>query len=158
MAPKKKFNNPFAGVVDMITEMNRISDTMSSIETSHAGDRERGFTDAWSPPTDILAIGEDLVVRCEVPGVYEEDVSVSFNNGVLTISGERLRDDGDVEYYSSERFMGTFRRDISLPEGVKDSDVEAGYGEGLLEVIVRGAASTRTPRRIAIQRRKKTGK
>ncbi len=158
MAPRKRFNNPFHGVMDMITEMNRISDTMSSIETGHAGDRERGFTDAWSPPTDILAYGEDLIVRCEVPGVYEEDVSVSFNNGVLTISGERRRDERGVEYYSSERFMGTFRRDIGLPEGVKDSDIQASYGEGLLEVVVHGAASTRAPRHITLQRRKKADK
>lgn len=157
MAPRKRFHNPFQGVVDMVSEMNRISDTISSIETSHAGDRERGFTDAWSPPTDILAIGKDLIVRCEIAGVYEEDVAVNFTNGVLTISGERRRDEEDVEYYSSERFMGTFRRDINLPDGVKDSDIEAGYGEGLLEILVRGAANTRAPGRIAIRRRKKTG-
>ena len=157
MAPKR-FRNPFNGVVDMITEMNRISDTMSTIESNQAGERERGLSDAWSPPTDILASGRDLIVRCEVPGVYEEDIDISFNHNVLTISGERRRDDGDVEYYSSERFMGTFRRDISLPEGVKDSDIQASYGEGLLEVIVHGAAGSRAPRRITLQRRKKADK
>src|SRR5699024_12831807 len=94
-----------------------------SIETGHAGDRQRGFTDAWSTPADILAHGENLVVRCEVPGVYEEDVSVSFNNGVLPISGERRRDDRDVEYYSSERFMGTFRRNVRLAVGVTGGDI-----------------------------------
>src|SRR5690625_4976670 len=134
MPPKKRFNNPFHAVMDMITEMKRISDTMSSIETGHAGDRERGFTDAWSPPTDILAHGENLVVRCEVPGVYEEDVSVSFNNGVLTISGERRRDDRDVEYYSSERCMGTVRADVGLPAWVSDGDIHASSGERPLEL------------------------
>ncbi|GAA1090204.1 Hsp20/alpha crystallin family protein [Nocardiopsis exhalans] len=155
MTPKR-FSNPFHGVVDMITEMNRISDTMSSIETSQAGERERGFADAWSPPTDILARGRDLVIRCEVPGVYEEDVSVSLNHGILTISGERRRDEDDVVYYSSERFMGTFRREISLPDGVGEKDVEASYGEGLLEVVVHGAANQRVPKRINISRRKRT--
>ncbi|MBR8744636.1 Hsp20/alpha crystallin family protein [Nocardiopsis sp. MG754419] len=154
MTPKR-FNNPFHGVIDMITEMNRISDTMSSIETGQAGDRERGFADAWSPPTDILARGRDLVIRCEVPGVYEEDVVVSFDHGLLTISGERRRDEDDVVYYSSERFMGTFRREINLPEGVAEEDIEAGYGEGLLEVVVHGAANQRMPKRIAIARRKR---
>lgn len=155
MAPKK-FTNPFHGVVDMITEMNRVSDAMASIETSQAGLRERGYADAWSPPTDILARGEDLVVRCEVPGVYEEDVAVSFNHGVLTISGERRRDEeGTVVYYSSERFMGTFRREITLPEGVGERDVEASYGEGLLEVVVRGAANAAAPKTISVRRRKR---
>ncbi|AFR06570.1 MULTISPECIES: Hsp20/alpha crystallin family protein [Nocardiopsis] len=157
MTPKK-FGNPFYGVVDMITEMNRISDTMTSIENGQAGDRQRGFADAWSPPTDILARGNDLVIRCEVSGVLEEDVTVSLVHGVLTISGERRRDGDDVVYYSSERFMGTFRREISLPDGVTESDIEAGYGEGLLEVTVHGAANASAPRRIAIKRRKKPGK
>ncbi len=152
MAPKK-FHNPFHGVVDMITEMNRISDSMSSMETGNAGERERGHADAWSPPTDILARGDDLVVRCEVPGVQEQDVSVSLNNGILTISGERRRDGDDVVYYSSERFMGTFRREISLPEAVDEEDIEASYGEGLLEVVVHGAANARGPRRITIRKR-----
>jgi len=154
MAPKR-FRNPFNGVVDMITEMNRISDTMSSIESSPA-DRERGHSDAWSPLTDILASGRDLVVRCEVPGVYEEDIDVSFNHGVLTISGERRRDEQDVEYYSSERFMGTFRRDISLPEDVQPAHIEATYGEGLLMVVVRGAADSSAPQEIAVKRRKRS--
>jgi HSP20 family protein len=151
----KRFSNPFHGVVDMITEMNRISDTMSSIETSQAGERERGYADAWSPPTDILARGDDLVIRCEIPGVYEQDVTVSLTHGVLTISGERQRDDDDVVYYSSERYMGTFRREISLPEDVTENDIEASYGEGLLEVTVHGAANSDAPRQISIRRRKR---
>jgi HSP20 family protein len=151
----KRFSNPFHGVVDMITEMNRISDTMSSIETSQAGERERGYADAWSPPTDILARGDDLVIRCEIPGVYEQDVTVSLAHGVLTISGERQRDDDDVVYYSSERYMGTFRREISLPEDVTENDIEASYGEGLLEVTVHGAANSDAPRQISIRRRKR---
>ncbi|GAB3714217.1 Hsp20/alpha crystallin family protein [Nocardiopsis nanhaiensis] len=154
MAPKR-FSNPFHGVVDMITEMNRISDTMSTIETSQAGERERGYADAWSPPTDILARGKDLVVRCEVPGVQEEDVSVTFSHSVLTITGERQRDEVDVVYYSSERFMGTFRREISLPEGVDENDIQASFDEGLLVVTVHGAAHATGPAQIAVRRRKR---
>lgn len=154
MTPRR-FQNPFHGVVDMITEMNRISDSMSSMETGNVGERERGHADAWSPPTDILARGSDLIIRCEVPGVREQDVSVSLNNGFLTISGERRRDTDDVVFYSSERFMGTFRREISLPENVDEEDIEASYGEGLLEVVVHGAANARGPRPITIRKRSK---
>lgn len=152
MAPRK-FHNPFHGVVDMITEMNRISDTMTSIESGQAGDRKRGYADAWSPPTDILARGTDLVVRCEIAGVREQDVSVSFNDGILSVSGERHRDEDDVVYYTSERFMGTFRRRISLPDGVGEEDIDAAYEEGLLEITVRGGANARGPKRIAVHKR-----
>jgi HSP20 family protein len=152
VAPRK-FNNPFHGVVDMISEMNRISDSMSSLESGQAGDKERGYSDAWSPPTDILARGNDLVLRCEIAGVHEESVSVSFNDGILSISGERNRDEEDVVYYTSERFMGTFRRRISLPEGVAEEDIEASYAEGLLEITVRGGANARGPKRITVRKR-----
>ncbi|WP_433700104.1 Hsp20/alpha crystallin family protein [Nocardiopsis sp. CA-288880] len=152
MAPRK-FNNPFHGVVDMISEMNRISDSMSSLESGQAGDKERGYSDAWSPPTDILARGNDLVLRCEIAGVHEEGVSVSFNDGILSISGERHRDEDDVVYYTSERFMGTFRRRVSLPEGVAEEDIEASYAEGLLEITVRGGANARGPKRITVRKR-----
>lgn len=152
MTPKR-FNNPFYGVVDMITEMNRISDSMTTMEAGNAGERERGYADAWSPPTDILARGNDLIIRCEIAGVREQDVAVLLNQGTLTISGERHRDEEDVVYYSSERFMGRFRREISLPEGVDEEDIEADYDEGLLTVVVRGAANTRGPKRIPLRRR-----
>lgn len=152
MAPRK-FNNPFHGVVDMITEMNRISDSMSSLESGQAGDRERGYADAWSPPTDILARGDDLVIRCELAGVREQDVAVSFNDNILNISGERHRDEDDVVYYTSERFMGTFRRGVSLPEGVSEEDIEASYDEGLLEITVHGGANIRGPKGIAVRKR-----
>jgi len=152
VAPRR-FNNPFHGVVDMISEMNRISDSMSSLESGQAGDRERGYSDAWSPPTDILARGTDLVLRCEIAGVRQEDVSVSFNDGILSVSGERHRDESDVVYYTSERFMGTFRRRISLPEGIGEEDIEASFDEGLLEITVRGGANARGPKRIAVRRR-----
>ncbi|MBB6118616.1 Hsp20/alpha crystallin family protein [Nocardiopsis algeriensis] len=151
---RKRFTNPFHGVVDMITEMNRVSDAMASVESGHAGGRERGYADAWSPPTDILARGEDLVIRCGLSGVHEEDVSVTLTHGTLTVTGERRREeDESAVYYSSERFMGTFRREISLPEGVTEKDIRADYGEGLLEVVVRGAAGAAAPRRIAVAKR-----
>jgi len=137
----------------MISEMNRISDSMTSLESGQAGDRERGYSDAWSPPTDILARGDDLVLRCEIAGVREQDVSVSFNDGILSVSGERHRDEDDVVYYTSERFMGTFRRRISLPDGVTEEDIEAAYDEGLLEITVRGGANARGPKRITVRKR-----
>ena len=137
MTPKK-FGNPFYGVVDMITEMNRISDTMTSIENGQAGDRQRGFADAWSPPTDILARGNDLVIRCEVSGVLEEDVTVSLVHGVLTISGERkfTRERKENHFQSVETQYGSFSRSFGLPENVVAGKISAKYNNGILEVNI----------------------
>jgi HSP20 family protein len=154
--PPKKSPTPTPGVVYTTPQIPGLSPPWAALEAGQAGHRERGYADAWSPPTDILARGADLVVRCEVAGVYEEDISINLGHGVLTISGERRRDEeGTVVYYSSERFMGTFRREIALPEGVSERDIEASYGEGLLEVVVRGAATASAPKAITVRRRKR---
>lgn len=155
-SPRARSGNPFRGVLDMITEMNRISDTMASIESGGHG-QARGYADAWSPATDIFARENDLVIRCEIPGVYEDDVELTFSHGLLTIAGERRRDDDEVVYYSSERYMGRFRREITLPESVDAEDIDAVFSDGLLEVTVKNAAESASPKQIAVKRLKRRG-
>ncbi len=137
----------------MMSEMNRISETMSNLETG--GPQTRGYSDAWSPTTDIFARGDDLVIRSELPGVLPEDCEVSFSHGYLTIAGERRQDNAEVIYYASERFRGAFRREITLPEGVDEEDIEAQFDDGLLEVTVKDAAESTGPRQITVQSKKK---
>ncbi|MFW5416884.1 Hsp20/alpha crystallin family protein [Nocardiopsis sp. CNT-189] len=153
MPPKKHRGNPFRGVLDMMSEMNRISDTMGNLETG--GATQRGYSDAWSPTTDIFARGSDLVIRSELPGIAPEDVEVTFSHGYLTIAGERPAEPGDVVYYAAERYRGAFRREITLPDGVDEDDIEAAFDEGLLELTVKGAADAQRPKLIAIKRRKR---
>lgn len=154
MPPKKRTTrNPFRGVMDMMSEMNRISDTMANLETGTA--TNRGFSDAWSPTTDIFARGTDLVIKSELPGVAPESVEVTFSHGYLTISGERGKEDEGVIYYAEERFRGAFRRDITLPEGVEDSDIEAKFDDGLLEITVSNGADAEGPARIDVKSKKR---
>lgn len=151
MPTKSRLRNPFRGVMDVMSEMSRISDTMSSIDT-HGPTETRGFADAWTPTTDIFARGSDLVVRSELPGCPSDMVEVAFSHGVLSITGDRARgDESDVIYYSTERYYGTFRRDITLPEGIKEDAIEAKFDEGLLEVTVRNAAEASGPKRIPLK-------
>ncbi|MDS1271010.1 Hsp20/alpha crystallin family protein [Lipingzhangella sp. LS1_29] len=157
MPPKSRVRNPFRGVMDVMSEMSRISDAMSTVDTHGPAD-VRGFADAWTPTTDIFARGSDLVIRSELPGVSSDMVEVSFSHGVLSITGERLRgeDEENAIYYASERFYGTFRRDITLPEGVDEDDIEGKFDEGLLEVTVRNAAEASAPKRIRVSSKKKS--
>lgn len=148
--------NPFRGVVDYISEMNRISDAMATMDTKTAI-QNRGHSDAWTPTTDIFARGSDLVIRCELPGVAPEDLEVSFSHGNLSISGERHRDEEERQpYYANERYFGAFRRDITLPEGVAESGIQAEFAEGLLTVTVFKAVEAGGPSQIAVQSKKKT--
>ena len=147
--PPKKHRNPFRGVTDIVSEMHRMSDRMMGADPTPVT-QERGHPDAWSPTTDILARGSDLVIRCELPGVSASDVEIHLAGGVLTVAGHRAQEpDGD--FYVRERYSGQFRRDISLPEGVREEDIEAGLDDGVLEIIVRNCAEAAGPKQIQIK-------
>jgi HSP20 family protein len=147
--------NPFHGVVDAISEWNRMRELGSGrigSETGHET-RQRTHATAWVPSTDIFARGEDLVIRISLSGVYPEDVDVTFSNGVLTVSGERKSelDEGEVTFYVRERYYGAFRRSWTLPAGVAEDDISADFANGLMEITVRGGAAAAKPRRIEIR-------
>lgn len=143
--------NPFRGFADMMGEMNRMRDLGRYGYAAGQGVRE----DAWTPTADVFGRGGDLVIRLELPGVWREDVEITLHGGVLTVSGQRRGDldEGEVRFFARERFVGAFRRSFGLPQGVRESAVEATFDEGVLEVSVRGALSAEAskPHRIPIQ-------
>jgi HSP20 family protein len=153
----KERRNPFHGVVDAISEWNRMRELGSGRigpETGHEA-RRRTHATAWVPSTDIFARGEDLVIRVSLSGVYPEDVEITLSNGVLTVSGERRSelDEGEVTFYVRERYYGALRRSVTLPAGVDEDDISADFENGLMEITVRGAAAPEPPRRIEIRNR-----
>ena len=143
-----KARNPFRGIVDTMSEMARMREYA---EGGGQGEGPRTHATAWVPTTDIFAAGEDLVVRCELPGVRREDVEISLLGGALIIDGERKGEPEASEYYARERHYGHFRRRIKLPEGIDRSRISAAYEDGLLEVTVKGGVDRHEPERIEIQ-------
>jgi HSP20 family protein len=144
--------NPFRGLVDTISEMNRTRERwMTGQETGE--DRQRTHMTAWVPTTDIFASNEDLVIRVELAGIRPGNVDVALSSGVLTISGERRSDldDEEVSYYVRERFYGVFRRTITLPEGIDESKISASFNNGVLQISVQGGAAAAEPRRIHVR-------
>ncbi|MPY78049.1 MAG: Hsp20 family protein [Actinophytocola sp.] len=149
---KHESRNPFRGVVDTVSELNRIADRMTGVDGATITPQQpRGHSDAWSPFTDILAKGSDILIRCELPGVDPDAVDVSLSRGTLTIAGSRAEGDEHEDYLVQERTYGQFRRDVTLPEGVQEDEIEASFREGVLEVAVRGAAEASGPARIAVR-------
>ena len=147
--------NPFHGIVDAMSEWSRMREVgMGRLGyEARQEDRPRTHATAWVPTTDVFAKGDDLVIRVSLSGVYPEDVNVTLSNGVLTISGERRSepDEQEVSFYARERYYGAFRRSVTLPAGVDEDDISADYENGLLEIVVRGAAAAAEPRRIEIR-------
>ncbi|CAN5605178.1 hypothetical protein BH24ACT21_BH24ACT21_07990 [soil metagenome] len=145
----KKGHNPFRGFVDSISEANRMREHWMTGYDPTA--EERTHANAWVPTTDIYATQDGyLVIRCEIAGVARNALDISFSNSVLTISGERRERPEEVTYYAHERHYGHFRRSMTLPESVKDDDINANFEDGMLEVLVKGGASPREPTSIEI--------
>ena len=145
--------NPFEGVTDFFSELAR----MRSIGLHGGGEHgvegaERTHASAWVPATDILAQGDDLVIRVELAGVDPEDVDLSFSHGVLTVSGTRRpgQADDSADFLIRERFYGEFRRVITLPEGTEADQITAEFEDGLVEVTVRNGVSPTDSTKISL--------
>jgi HSP20 family protein len=151
----KEHKRAFHGILDAISEWNRMREVgMGRIGyEARQEDRPRTHANAWVPTTDVFARGDDLVIRVSLSGVHPEDVHVTLSNGVLTISGERRSklDEDEVNFYVRERYYGAFRRSISLPASIDESDISAEYDNGLLEITVRGGAAAEAPQHIEIR-------
>lgn len=97
---------------------------------------------SFSPPVDVFAGEEEVVILVEVPGMSREDVSVEVKEGVVSIRGER-RQNGDGEYYLRERPVGRFDRSFALAYDLDPEGVSATLEDGLLEVTVKRRETTR---------------
>ncbi len=123
---------------DLLSDFNRRMDRVLGEE----GSEEEAVSPRarWRPPTDVYRHGDAVVLEVEVPGVDRSDLDVSFENGRLTVSGERRprKDVGedDRTYYRSERLHGTFQRSFALSDSVDPEAIDAAYDDGVLTVRV----------------------
>ncbi len=111
-----------------------------------------GTTDrTWVPALDVWETDDEYVYAFDLPGIPEEKISVEFEDGTLTVSAERVREqeNSNDRYYRTERRYGSFSRALGLPQGVKEDDISAGYRDGVLTVRVRKPEQVK-PRRIQI--------
>ena len=92
---------------------------------------------AWVPAVDIYETdANEVVLKAELPDMKREDISVTFENGVLTLKGERkLEQETNKEnYHRVERRHGTFSRSFTLPNTVDASRISAAYKDGILTI------------------------
>jgi HSP20 family protein len=108
-------------------------------------------TQSWVPALDVWETEEELVYAFDLPGIPEDAISVEFEDGALTVSAERARDQKveNDRFYRFERHFGSFTRTIGLPQGISEESINADYKNGVLEVHVRKPEQTK-PRRIQV--------
>jgi HSP20 family protein len=106
----------------------------------------------WVPAVDIVEEKDHFVLRADVPGVNAEDIDVSMDNGVLSISGERhaIAPSDDTGVQRIERTNGRFLRRFTLPDTANADDISAKSSNGILEVVIPKAPEIQA-RRITVE-------
>jgi HSP20 family protein len=92
----------------------------------------------WSPLVDIYELGNEIVIKVELPEVEQEKIQVNIEGEELTVTGERnLPQSVEPEkYYRKERFYGTFSRHFTLPYNIDQENINADYKNGVLTITM----------------------
>ena len=99
-------------------------------------------TSVWSPPTDVYETAEDFIVRVEVAGIRENDLEISFEHGILLISGVRPEVPERRAYHQMEIHFGKFSTAIGVPGPIDLDHSVAEYKDGFLLVRMPKAKTT----------------
>jgi HSP20 family protein len=112
----------------------------------------RPASQAWAPAVDISERPDAYLVTVELPGVGTEDLEITFEDGLLTIQGERhfAHDSAEEKVHRIERRYGAFRRSITLPSHVQADKIEASAQDGVLLILVPKAQEVH-PKRIPVR-------
>jgi HSP20 family protein len=100
---------------------------------------EEGLTTGvWNPPVDVYETADSIVLKADLPDVTKDDVDISVHGNVLTIRGERKREQEvkEKDFYRMERSYGSFTRSFTLPGTVDPEKIEAGFTGGVLTVTL----------------------
>jgi HSP20 family protein len=97
-----------------------------------------GGEQSWTPSVDVIRRDGTVVLRADLPGINPDEVKVTVEDDVLTISGEHTEESEEKKenYMRRERRYGSFSRSMSLPAGVKPEDIESTTKDGVLEVTI----------------------
>ena len=128
---------PGNGLTVLRKEMDRLFDRLWE------GELPEPRLGEWSPTIDFSETKDAFLVKTEVPGIDPKEIQVSLQDHVLTISGERKKEEEekDERFYRIERSYGAFTRSIRLPAPVDEHKVNAVFKNGLLMITVPKSAA-----------------
>jgi HSP20 family protein len=125
-------------------------DTLLELPFWNTAGRQSQLFSGWTPALDLYQNNDNIVAVVELPGMRKEDIEISLQDGMLTISGERKEEYGKEDGATrSERSTGKFRRSITLPTRVDANKVNATYKDGILTVTLPKAEEAK-PKQIQI--------
>ncbi|AYJ51587.1 Hsp20/alpha crystallin family protein [Rhodococcus sp. P1Y] len=122
--------------------------TSAMLGTSSGSDRAPRFM-----PMDLYKLDDHYVLSADLPGVDPGSIDVDVDRGTLTLTAHRTAPETDgVQWISSERFAGTYRRQVALGDGVDTERISAAYDNGVLSVTI-PLAERAKPRKVEIHAR-----
>ena len=140
--------DPFANLDDMFARMPSLLGRWPGL----AGDCEGSVE--WSPSVDISETDAEYLVMAQLPAVKKEDVHVTFEDGMLTISGERKqeKEEKGEKLHRIESLYGSFTRSFSLPDAIDAAAIRADSKDGVITVHVpKSKSEPRKSKEIKIQ-------
>jgi HSP20 family protein len=122
---------PFRDMLSLRADMDRL---FSSLFGGAYEEREG----MWAPIVDIEEDNDSIMVKAEIPGMQKEDIKVSVQSNILTITGERKHESEtkNKTFHRVERSYGKFSRMITLPTDVDSDKVKANYKDGILSITL----------------------
>ncbi len=138
---------PLRELNSLQSEMNRLFNTVFDTPSGTSGNVLR----RWMPAMDLVESGDHFVLRADLPGMSEDDVNIEFEDGTLTVSGERKaeHEESNEGFHRVERSFCSFSRSLTLPQGIDPEAVTASFDRGVLEIRI-PKPEQRKPRKIAI--------
>lgn len=125
--------NPFKDLEEM---EKRLSTYVGRPALRTEAGKEAMTVAEWSPPVDITEDDKEYVIKAELPEMKKEDIKLSVEDNVMSISGERKyeKEEKGKKYHRIERTYGRFMRRFTLPDTADGSTVSAEYKDGVLNV------------------------
>ncbi|MBN1870395.1 MAG: Hsp20/alpha crystallin family protein [Candidatus Omnitrophica bacterium] len=135
--PLRKQNEswyPFSEIRNLHNEMNRLFD----FSFPHWDGETSLMSGQWTPAIDVHDSKDNIVIKADLPGLKKEDINVSVQDDLLTISGEKKKESEvkEEDYIRTERYYGSFHRALRLPGQVDAAKVNATFKDGVLQLTL----------------------
>ena len=144
--------NPIRDLLDVEREFNRMFSNLGSRFGIAKKDGDEEYENAvWMPLTDIYEDKDNYTIKADLPGIKKSDVKISYSDGELSISGERVQEleTKDAKCHRVERTFGRYYRSFTLPKEIKEDKIKAEFKDGQLTVTIPKADEV-TPKEIEI--------
>ena len=124
--------DPLRELDDMSTRLSRLA----GIVPRRSGDDAGTYFADWAPAMDVQETDKEYLIKADLPDVKKEDVKVAFEEGILSVEGERKqeKEEKGKKFHRIERAYGSFVRTFMVPDNIDEAKVSAEFKDGLLNV------------------------